>query len=113
MTYKNEFPDFDDVLPSLEGFQDSSWHNDACPSLRMELKDGKYWHIFMDYKDQNLSDFADIDPTTYKRFAISLMDEEGFQHEGENFDTWEELTQWLENFLANEHYNFTHRSETL
>ena len=108
MTYKHEFPNFDDVLPTLEGFHDRSWHNDACPSLMMELPNGFYWHIFMDYKDQDLSDFADIDPTTYKRFAISLMDDEGFQHQGENFDTWAELLKWLGDFLANEHYLYTH-----
>lgn len=105
--YLQEFPHFDDVLPTLEGFHDSSWHNDACPSLTMELPNGNYWQIFIDYKDQNLSDFADIDPTDYKRFAISLFDQELNQLEGESFDTWEELTKWLADFLANEHYNFT------
>lgn len=109
--YLDEFPRFDDVLPTLEGFHDSSWHNDACPSLTMDLPNGFRWQIFVDYKDQNESDFADIDPANYKRFAISLFDDEGFQHQGENFDTFEELTKWLNDFMANEHYKFTHGSK--
>jgi hypothetical protein len=28
-----EFPDFDYDLPVIEGFTDTSWHNDLCPSL--------------------------------------------------------------------------------
>lgn len=107
MNYLDEFPDFDDTLPTLEGFHDSSWHNDACPSLMMELEGGKYWHIFVDYKNQDLSDFADIEPSNYKRFSISLMDDDLNQLAGENFDTWIELLKWLGDFLANEHYLYT------
>lgn len=31
--YREEFPDFDYDLPTIEGFEDISWHNDVCPSM--------------------------------------------------------------------------------
>jgi len=38
MTFKTEFPDFPPYFyPELpEGFEDSSWHNDECPSMLNE-----------------------------------------------------------------------------
>lgn len=96
--YLNQFPSFDDTLPTLEGFEDSSWHNDACPSLTKEMPNGFYWQIFVDYKNQNLSDWADIDPEDYHRFNISLMDADGYCHQSEGFDSWEDLLVWFNLF---------------
>ena len=34
-TVRNQFPDYPvDALPDLSGFEDTSWHNDTCPSFR-------------------------------------------------------------------------------
>lgn len=57
--YKVEFPDYDDTLPELEGFTDSSWRNDACPSISREIDpdtaaNPKVLTIFVDYKDPSL-----------------------------------------------------------
>lgn len=52
--YKVEFPDYDDTLPELEGFTDSSWSNDACPSLSKETSGGNTVTVFVDYKDPSL-----------------------------------------------------------
>lgn len=30
------FPDYDDTLPTIAGFADSSWGNDTCPSIHSE-----------------------------------------------------------------------------
>jgi len=30
------FPDYDDVLPTIDGFADSSYGNDTCPSIHNE-----------------------------------------------------------------------------
>ena len=65
--YKVEFPSYDDVLPSLHGFHDSSWHNDSCPSITKILKDGYYVVIYCDYKDSNLSDWNSKD---YNRYSV-------------------------------------------
>jgi hypothetical protein len=36
MSYRQEFPNFDPAtMPEIPtGWEDISWHNDACPSLR-------------------------------------------------------------------------------
>lgn len=50
MTYQTEFPDFDGAtLPEIPaGFEDASWHNNACPSFRNEALS---LEIFIDYAD--------------------------------------------------------------
>jgi len=75
--YKIEFPDYDDTLPELEGFTDSSWRNDACPSISKEIGDAsstlhpKTIAIFVDYKDRSLSDAPD-DGDYYRYVVVEL-----------------------------------------
>ena len=49
-TYRDEFPDFPEAdMPAMpEGFTDSSWHNDVCPSIQNEKLGLR---IFIDYVD--------------------------------------------------------------
>lgn len=42
-------------LASL-GFEDSSWGNDACPCVALELPNGDWIQVFVDYSDVNLRD---------------------------------------------------------
>ena len=49
--YLHEFPDYDYKLPFLEGFEDCSWHNDACPSIYNGKDDEQALFIFCDYKN--------------------------------------------------------------
>lgn len=51
-----EFPDFHDVLPVLEGFVDSSYHHDVCPSL---TNDELGLQLFVDYPDPDDSEYAE------------------------------------------------------
>lgn len=74
--YKTEFPRYDDELPTLKGFTDSSWHNDACPSLMKHLDDSTFVQIFCDYKDKAESDFADLDGDNYYRYTVMLANGE-------------------------------------
>jgi hypothetical protein len=75
--YKVEFPRYDDELPTLKGFEDSSWHNDACPSLMKYIDDkGTFVQIFCDYKNKEESDFADLDGDDYYRFTVMLANSE-------------------------------------
>lgn len=63
--YKAEFPDYDDTLPALEGFADSSWRQDACPSLSKEVSvvpevsNPPVLTVFVDYKDPSLREQCD------------------------------------------------------
>src|SRR5690606_19746669 len=50
--YQVEFPRFgilDVQVP--EGFCDTSWHNDVCPSFSKELPNGNFLRIFIEYPD--------------------------------------------------------------
>jgi hypothetical protein len=48
----HEFPDFDYDLPSIPGFEDSSWHNDICPSLtRTAADESQTLILWCDYAD--------------------------------------------------------------
>lgn len=76
--YLEEFPNYDDVLPVINGFVDRSWHNDACPSLIRKVGENAYLQLWCDYKNKALSDFADLDGDSYRRYSLSLInDEEG------------------------------------
>ena len=52
MNYKTEFPYFTDPMPEIEGFYDSSWHNDACPSLAKNIKEDHTLYLYVNYSDE-------------------------------------------------------------
>jgi hypothetical protein len=66
--YIREFPDFDNgeafetMLSMLKayGFEDYSWHNDACPSMALELANENTIRVWCDYKDDALREDASI-----------------------------------------------------
>ena len=66
-----EFPDYPvaafPVMP--DGFEDSSWRNDACPSITNEAA---RLHVFVDYPDEN-----DREAPGMKRFAVNELDVDG------------------------------------
>jgi hypothetical protein len=57
-TLAREFPDFDlSTLPTIpDDWQDTSWHNDACPSF---LNEAAGLILFVDFADIKLREFAD------------------------------------------------------
>jgi len=57
------FPDYDDVLPTIDGFIDASYKNDTCPSIHNETLG---LTIHCDYKDASK---RKIDG--YTRYGIS------------------------------------------
>lgn len=63
MTFQTEFPDFDaTTLPAIpEGWTDTSWHNDICPSFNT----GKGTYVFVDFADIELREFDGC-----KRFSV-------------------------------------------
>ena len=72
MNYLHAFPRFDDTLPTLEGFYDSSYQNDACPSITKDLPNKQYLQIYIDYKNKAESDFYDVPAERYFRFQVYL-----------------------------------------
>ncbi len=56
MSVLTEFPNFDDELPEIEGFVDTSYHHDVCPSLtNKELG----LQLFVDYANPEASEYPE------------------------------------------------------
>lgn len=74
-TVKTEFPDYDGELPYIAGYEDSSWHNDACPSIEKDYGNGVRVRIWCDYADPERRE-----SNGYTRFGVvaySPTDENG------------------------------------
>lgn len=74
MTYRTEFPDFQEAdMPAIpEGFTDRSWKNDASPHFE---HDGLGLSLFLDYADGALSEFPELRASgDHKRFFLMQMD---------------------------------------
>jgi hypothetical protein len=69
--FRTEFPDFPAAdMPAMpEGFEDSSWGNDACPSISSE-KLGLL--VYVDYVDTSKREEG-----CEFRFAVFPLDEDG------------------------------------
>ena len=67
--FQREFPRFDTAtLPPIPaGFEDSSWHNDVCPSF-LNIK--RQLQIFIDYADPAEREFPKS-----KRFRVLRLNE--------------------------------------
>lgn len=59
MSFASEFPNFPaaDMPPLPDGFKDSSWHNDSCPSYYSEALG---LHVFIDYVDHAKRDIPEL-----------------------------------------------------
>jgi len=68
MTYLTEFPEFESSdVPVFEGFTDTSWHNDTCPSFERPLKHGVSIRVWVEHQDPQKRDYF------VERFAIDIM----------------------------------------
>ncbi len=95
MSYRDEFPDYDDkgiYIP--KGWADGSYHNDTCPHAykRTEIEDvveveAKIWQ---DYKDPSKREYEND-----KRylFEIVIDGEPIYQYETDNLDDIKQLAK--------------------
>ena len=86
-TYKNQFPEYDDELVFPKGWNDTSWHNDACPSFAYPTLSGEELRIYCDYKNPEMQE------TQGKRFNVSLDDGINFNVLA-GFDTLQEALEY-------------------
>lgn len=90
MTFREEFPDYPagEMPAAPEGFDDTSWHNDACPSF---TSDALGLTIFVDYPTPEDREFPDT-----RRFSVSSQDH-GVETSGPCFDTddWQEVLDFI------------------
>lgn len=85
MTFREEFPDFPAAeMPAMpDGFDDSSWKNDACPSIKNETLG---LLVFVDYVDASLREHPET-----PRFVVLKLDAEGCLEDCESLlvtDDW-------------------------
>jgi len=69
MRYLQEFPDYPEPLPQIDGFEDISYRNDICPSLGKQIKPDVWLTLFCDYPN-----FEDRE-TGGKRYAFFVQDD--------------------------------------
>jgi len=71
--YMAEFSDYDDALILPEGWRDTSWHNDACPSFERKLGAVNF-RIYCDYKNPDKRESLGS-----MRFVVYIEDEVNFE----------------------------------
>ena len=86
MNYKTEFPQFDDNISLPEGWEDESWHNNACPSFSKPLNDNFRVVLWYDYKKPELRDSPSL-----KRFSLDVHENDEFFHNLCMSDSLEEV----------------------
>lgn len=94
-TITTEFPDFDtSTLPAIPaGFEDSSWHNDSCPSWHHE---GLGLSIYIDYVDPSQRECQHPEGP---RFSL-LMRPDDEPHALCHTDDWQEVLETIEAYRA-------------
>ena len=71
MSYQKEFPEFPvadmPAMPAHGDFVDTSWHNDACPSIASDALGLRVW---IDFADKSVREFEDG-----TRFIVARQDD--------------------------------------
>lgn len=85
MTYKTEFPHYDDILTLPDGWVDASWHNDVSPSFEKRMGDITY-KIWCDFKNPDLREVGG------KQFTVATYNQNEFEELQDlaEFDTLKE-----------------------
>ena len=93
MSYQKEFPEFPvadmPAMPAHGEFVDTSWHNDACPSI---ASDALGLHVWIDFADKSVREFEDG-----TRFIVARQDD-GIVIGGAILETddWDEVLAVIE-----------------
>lgn len=92
MTYLTEFPDFPPAdMPAIpETFEDTSWHNNACPNF---ASDKLQLEIWVNYLDPAKREYGE----KYPRFAVSQQ-RNGIEMSGPSLETddWNDVLRFIE-----------------
>jgi hypothetical protein len=79
-----EFPHYDDTLSLPEGWTDTSWHNDICPSFERVYGD-TIFRLWCDFKDPERRELGG------QRFTVcTYLNEDELKEDIGQFDTLEE-----------------------
>ena len=87
--YKTEFRFFDYEIPKIpEGFTDSSWHNNVCPSFERKLTDDTYVTLWVNYADEDRRECGG------KQFVLTILPYDDLCNDVEfilETDSWDEV----------------------
>ena len=89
-------------MPNIDGFQDSTYNNDAAPSISKSLGNDFYLQLWVDYPTsfKHLSDFADTE--NYTQYHLSLINDETDLHDGLlSTNDFDEVQKTINNFNLN------------
>lgn len=78
--FRSAFRDYDDIPSIVPGFDNSSWGNDMCPSVSIDIR-GYVIQMFMDYRN-----VASREHFEGKQFALTCMTDNGEILIAEDFD---------------------------
>jgi hypothetical protein len=87
MAYKTEFPHYDDTLTLPDGWVDTSWHNDVCPSFEKVFGDTTF-RLWCDFKDPDQREVGGLRFTV----CVYLTEEDEYQCIGQSESMEEALT---------------------
>jgi hypothetical protein len=94
MTYKTEFPHYDDTLSLPEGWIDTSWHNDICPSFERVYGDTTF-RLWCDFRDPELRELGG------QRFTVcTYLNEDELSESIGQFDTMAEALALINEVTA-------------
>ena len=93
----DNYKSFDSIFNVLKnhGFKDSSWHNDAMPSMTFEYGNNFELIIWVDFKDPEKSDFFDLRRDgVFKEFFFGERNSETYEYLEEYH--YDDLTKLIE-----------------
>lgn len=93
---QREFKDFDlATLPAIPWtWQESSWHNDACPSFTIgdTLGSGEGIQVFVDYHDPQQSEFPELRVNGgFRRFNAQSINSDGDRADIASSNDWNDI----------------------
>jgi hypothetical protein len=98
--YRTEFPHFDFEIPTIpEGFVDSSWHNNVCPSFERKLNDTHSITLWVNYLDENRRECGGFQFVVTVHPTEEMGIDMDYEYETNN---WEYALSAINDILANE-----------
>jgi len=93
-TLNSEFPNYDDTITMPEGWIDTSWHNDVCPSFEKVFGDTTF-RLWCDFKDPALREVGGL------RFTVcTYINEDELSESLGQFESMDEALALIDEVTA-------------
>lgn len=74
-TIRHHFPHYDDILPIVPGFTESSWYKDTRPKMVLNIGDYRAM-LWCDYRSTN---YRELDEENAPQFSLTIGTDEDFE----------------------------------